>query len=99
MEEKNEAFFIQHHYDRLFKTIEDEWRKKMKRFSSNIIMIGCLKQLRMSGGKKMNRFSSNIIMIGCLKQLRMSGGKNEAFFIYIIMIGCLKQLRMSGGKK
>ena len=49
---KNEAFFIQHHYDRLFKTIEDEWRKKMKRFSSNIIMIGCLKQLRMSGGKK-----------------------------------------------
>ena len=75
MEEKNEAFFIQHHYDRLFKTIEDEWRKKMNRFSSNIIMIGCLKQLRMSGGKKMNRFSSNIIMIGCLKQLRMSGGK------------------------
>ena len=51
------AFFIQHHYDRLFKdrlikTIEDEWRKKMKRFLSNIIMIGCLKQLRMSGGKK-----------------------------------------------
>ena len=46
----------------------------MKRFSSNIIMIGCLKQLRMSGGK-MKRFSSNIIMIGCLKQLRMSGGK------------------------
>ena len=33
MEEKNEAFFIQHHYDRLFKTIEDEWRKKMNRFS------------------------------------------------------------------
>ena len=49
----------------------------MNRFSSNIIMIGCLKQLRMSGGKKLNRFffSSNIIMIGCLKQLRMSGGK------------------------
>ena len=52
----------------------------MKRFSSNIIMIGCLKQLRMSGGKN-EAFSSNIIMIGCLKQLRMSGGKNEAFFI------------------
>ena len=49
---KTEPFFIQHHYDRLFKTIEDEWRKKKKRFSSNIIMIGCLKQLRMSGGKK-----------------------------------------------
>ena len=25
---KNEAFFIYYHYDRLFKTIEDEWRKK-----------------------------------------------------------------------
>ena len=74
MEEKNEAFFIQHHYDRLFKTIEDEWRKKMNRFSSNIIMIGCLKQLRMSGGKN-EAFFIYIIMIGCLKQLRMSGGK------------------------
>ena len=74
MEEKNEAFFIQHHYDRLFKTIEDEWRKKMNRFSSNIIMIGCLKQLRMSGGK-IEAFFIYIIMIGCLKQLRMSGGK------------------------
>ena len=56
VEEKNEPFFIQHHYDRLFKTIEDEWRKKMNRFSSNIIMIGCLIQLRMSGGKKWTVF-------------------------------------------
>ena len=47
MEEKNEPFFIQHHYDRLFKTIEDEWRKKMKRFSSNIIMIGLFTIARM----------------------------------------------------
>ena len=45
-------FSSQHHDDQLFKTIEDEWRKKMNRFSSNIIMIGCSKQLRMSGGKK-----------------------------------------------
>ena len=46
----------------------------MNRFSSNIIMIGCLKQLSMSGGKN-EAFFIYIIMIGCLKQLRMSGGK------------------------
>ena len=30
--------------------------EKMNRFSSNIIVIGCLKQLRMSGGKKWTVF-------------------------------------------
>ena len=99
MEEKNEPFSIQHHYDRLFKTIEDEWRKKMNRFSSNIIMIGCLKQLRMSGGK-IEPFFIQHHYDRLFKTIEDEWRKKmNRFSSNIIMIGCLKQLRMSGGKK
>ena len=96
MEEKNEPFFIQHHYDRLFKTIEDDWKKKMNRFLSNINMIGCLKQLE----EKKEPFFIQHHYDRLFKTIEDEWRKKmNRFSSNIIMIGCLKQLRMSGGKK
>ena len=66
----------------------------MNRFSSNIIMIGCLKQLRMSGGKNERFFDWLPKTIEDEWRKKMN-----RFSSNIIMIGCLKQLKMSGGKK